>query len=240
MLDGAAPTDAVHPAAGLLAKVQSAADMPVRARTVLPPPPALDRLDVAMAQRLDIEIALTSEPVAAPILAQREGDRARTGLVLATSGAGVDRLAAEAGAIAPPLLLDLERKLVAAEPLPERARDRRLATDLTGSMAPYAWSLDGRDFAERVPLDVREGERIELTFVNQTMMSHPMHLHGHHFQIVGLGRARLKGAMRDTVLVPAMESVTIAFDADNPGDWPLHCHNLYHMAAGMMTSLRYA
>ena len=59
-------------------------------------------------------------------------------------------------------------------------------------------------------------------------------------QIAGLGRTRLRGAMRDTVLVPAMESVTIAFDADNPGDWPLHCHNLYHMAAGMMTSLRYA
>ena len=46
-------------------------------------------------------------------------------------------------------------------------------------------------------------------------------------------------AMRDTVLVPAMERITIAFDADNPGDWPLHCHNLYHMAAGMMTSVRY-
>jgi FtsP/CotA-like multicopper oxidase with cupredoxin domain len=61
-----------------------------------------------------------------------------------------------------------------------------------------------------------------------------------HFQIVGLGRTRLEVAMRDTVLVPAMESVTVAFDADNPGDWPLHCHNLYHMAASMMTSLRYA
>jgi FtsP/CotA-like multicopper oxidase with cupredoxin domain len=95
-------------------------------------------------------------------------------------------------------------------------------------------------FAERVPLGVRAGERVELNFVNCTMMSHPMHLHGHHFQIVGLGSARLKRAKRDTVLAPAMESVTIAFDADNPRDWPLHCHNLYHMAAGMMTSRRYA
>ena len=138
------------------------------------------------------------------------------------------------------MLLDLERRLVAAEPLAERAYDRRLATDLTGSMQPYAWSMDGHMFAERVPLEVRAGERVELTFVNRTMMSHPMHLHGHHFQVVGLGSARLNGAMRDTVLVPAMASVTVAFDADNPGDWPLHCHNLYHMAAGMMTSLRYA
>jgi FtsP/CotA-like multicopper oxidase with cupredoxin domain len=198
------------------------------------------RFEIAMAQRLDIELDLPFEAVALPVLAQREGDRARTGLVLATAGARVERLAREAPAIAPPVLLDLERKLVAAEPLPDRATGRRLATDLTGSMAPYAWSLDGRSFADRVPLKVREGERIELTFVNRTMMSHPMHLHGHHFQIVGLGQTRLSGAIRDTVLVPAMESVTIAFDADNTGDWPLHCHNLYHMAAGMMTSLRYA
>lgn len=106
-------------------------------------------------------------------------------------------------------------------------------------MQPYAWSMDRRGFAERVPLEVRVGERVELTFVNRTMMSHPMHLHGHHFQVVALGQSRIAGAIRDTVLVPPMESVTIAFDADNPGDWPLHCHNLYHMAAGMMTSLRY-
>lgn len=203
-------------------------------------PHAGQRFEIAMAQRLDIELDLPAEIPALPILAQREGDRARTGLVLATHGARVERVASEAETIAPPVLLGLERKLVAAEPLVERAADRRLATDLTGSMQPYAWSMDGHLFAERVPLEVRAGERVELTFVNRTMMSHPMHLHGHHFQIVGLGQTRLSGAMRDTVLVPPMESVIVAFDADNPGDWPLHCHNLYHMAAGMMTSLRYA
>jgi len=203
-------------------------------------PLAGQRCEIAMAQRLDIELELPAEVAALPILAQREGDRTRTGLVLTAPGARVERVASKAETVAPPVLLDLERRLVAAEQLAERAYDRRLATDLTGSMMPYAWSLDGRGFADRVPLEVREGERVELTFVNRTMMSHPMHLHGHHFQVVGLASARLKGAMRDTVLVPAMGSVTIAFDADNPGDWPLHCHNLYHMAAGMMTSLRYA
>jgi FtsP/CotA-like multicopper oxidase with cupredoxin domain len=203
-------------------------------------PLAGQRFEIAMAQRLDIELELPAEVAALPILAQREGDRARTGLVLAAPGARVERVVSEAETIAPPVLLNLERKLVAAEPLAERTYDRRLATDLTGSMQPYAWSMDGHMFAERVPLEVRAGERVELTFVNRTMMSHPMHLHGHHFQVVGLGNARLKGAMRDTVLVPAMESVTVALDADNPGDWPLHCHNLYHMAAGMMTSLSYA
>lgn len=216
-------------ATGTLVAVDGRAVQPLRGQ----------RFEIAMAQRLDIELDVPPEAVALPILAQREGDSARTGLILAAPGARVERVAADAGRVAPPVLLDLERKLVAAEPLAERAPDRRLATDLTGSMAPYAWSMDGRMFAERVPLEVRAGERVELAFVNRTMMSHPMHLHGHQFQVVGLGQTRLRGAMRDTVLVPAMESVTVAFDADNPGDWPLHCHNLYHMAAGMMTSLGY-
>jgi FtsP/CotA-like multicopper oxidase with cupredoxin domain len=74
---------------------------------------------------------------------------------------------------------------------------------------------------------------------NRTMMSHPMHLHGHVFQVVAINGKRLSGALRDTVLVPAMTSVTIAFDADNPGRWAFHCHNLYHMESGMMTTLQY-
>jgi len=106
-------------------------------------------------------------------------------------------------------------------------------------MAPYVWGINGRVFDARQPLDVRAGERGEIDIMNHTMMSHPIHLHGHHFQVVGLGGLRMSGAIRDTVLVPPMERVTVAFDADNPGDWPLHCHNLYHMAAGMMTTLRY-
>ena len=71
------------------------------------------------------------------------------------------------------------------------------------------------------------------------MMSHPMHLHGHHFQVVALNGNRFSGAMRDTVLVPPMQSVTIAVDANNPGKWAFHCHHLYHMASGMMTTISY-
>ncbi|CAM5204634.1 Multicopper oxidase MmcO [Castellaniella defragrans] len=71
------------------------------------------------------------------------------------------------------------------------------------------------------------------------MMAHPMHLHGHAFQVVALNGKAFSGAMRDTVHVPPMSKVTIAFDADNPGQWLLHCHNLYHMAAGMITEVAY-
>ena len=60
------------------------------------------------------------------------------------------------------------------------------------------------------------------------------------FQVVAINNSTVAGAIRDTVLVPAMGRVTVAFDADNPGRWALHCHNLYHMATGMMTELRYS
>jgi FtsP/CotA-like multicopper oxidase with cupredoxin domain len=76
--------------------------------------------------------------------------------------------------------------------------------------------------------------------MNHSMMAHPMHLHGHHFQVVGINGRRLSGAMRDTVLVPPMGTVVVEFDADNPGRWLYHCHNLYHMAAGMMSEVVYA
>ena len=197
------------------------------------------RFEIAMAQRLDVEVMVPGDGGAFPILAQREGDRARTGIVLATAGAEITRLTSEAEKVAPPVLLDLERQLVAATPLADQSPDRRIAVDLTGDMMSYVWGLNGRTYNERKPLEVATGERVEIMLRNQTMMSHPMHLHGHHFQVVGVGAARLNGALRDTIIVPPMESVTIAFDADNPGEWPIHCHNLYHMAAGMMTTLRY-
>ena len=93
--------------------------------------------------------------------------------------------------------------------------------------------------AHHAHLMVAPGERVEMTLTNRTAMSHPMHLHGHHFQVVAVNGQRVKGAVRDTELVPVGGSVTIAFEADNPGKWMFHCHNLYHMQSGMMTQVRY-
>ena len=197
------------------------------------------RFEITMAQRLDIDVSIPSDGGAYPILAQLEGGKERTGIILATTGAQIDRVPDMAELTAPPVLLDLERQLLAAKGLDARPADADLIIDLTGDMSDYVWGISGRSFEDRDPIRVSSGQRVEITMRNQTMMSHPMHLHGHHFQLVGLGRTRLSGAMRDTVLVPAMESVTIAFDADNPGEWPLHCHNMYHMAAGMMTTVKY-
>jgi FtsP/CotA-like multicopper oxidase with cupredoxin domain len=196
------------------------------------------RLPLAMAQRLDVLIDLPGNG-SYPIFAQVEGKRARTGIVLAASGAAVSRLAAEAGENAPPVDLSLEHRLEAVAPLVPRAPDVTHRVILAGAMAPYAWSLNGEYWPNVNPLMIAKGQRVAIEMVNRSMMAHPMHLHGHAFQVVAINGTPLAGALRDTVLVPPMGSVTIAFDADNPGRWAFHCHNLYHMMTGMMTEVRY-
>lgn len=198
------------------------------------------RFPLAIAQRLDIRLALPAGQGAYPVFAYREGDTARTGIVLATPGARIERLADHAEHMASAVGLDLERRLAAARPLDPRPTDRTHVIELTGSMKGYSWGLNGVTFDNHTPLELRAGERVELAFRNRTMMAHPMHMHGVPFQVVEIGGERFQGAMRDTVLVPANGGrVTVAFDAVNPGTWVMHCHNLYHMAAGMMTTLTY-
>jgi FtsP/CotA-like multicopper oxidase with cupredoxin domain len=196
------------------------------------------RFPLAMAQRLDVLIDLPGNG-AYPIVAQVEGKRARTGIILAASGALVSRVAAEASENAPPVDLSLEGRLEAVAPLAPRAPDVTHRVILAGAMAPYAWSLNGEYWPDVNPLMIAKGQRVAIEMVNKSMMAHPMHLHGHAFQVTGLNGAPLAGAVRDTVLVPPMGSVTIAFDADNPGRWAFHCHNMYHMMTGMLTEVRY-
>jgi FtsP/CotA-like multicopper oxidase with cupredoxin domain len=197
------------------------------------------RFPLAAAQRLDLLIDLPGSG-AYPIIAQVEGKRARTGIVLATSGASVSRVAAEAGEDAPPVDLSLERRLEAVTALAPRTPDVTQRVTLAGGMAPYAWSLNGEFWPNITPLMVATGQRVAIEMVNHSMMAHPMHLHGHAFQVIAINGAPFVGAVRDTVLVPTMGTVTIAFDADNPGRWAFHCHILYHQATGMMTEVRYS
>ncbi len=218
--------------AGELIAVDGHAVLPVRG----------SRFPLAIAQRADMRLQLPAGAGAYPILAVREGDTARTGIILATVGAAVARIPDRAETPTGALGLELERRLVAVKdvlPVMEGRPLRRHVLELTGGMMPFVWGFNGRRFGEDTPVAVRQGERVEIRLVNRTDMSHPIHLHGHPFQVVAIDDAPLSGALRDTVLVPIGGSVTIAFAADNPGHWALHCHNLYHMAAGMMTSVKY-
>ncbi len=140
----------------------------------------------------------------------------------------------------PALTLDLERTLRALKPLAPRKPDRVHTLNLTGDMAGYVWSINNAAWnADVPPLQAAEGERVELVFVNETPMPHPMHLHGHEFQVVEIDGERFSGAVRDTVLVTPGRRVVVAFDALNPGWWALHCHLLYHLEAGMFTTIKY-
>ena len=200
-------------------------------------PVARQRFPIAMAQRLDIVLDLPGDG-AFPILAQVEGQRARTGIILATAAAPIRRIDAAVGA-APAVDNSLEAQLKALDPLPPRQPDLVQRITLSGSMRPYAWALNGQYWPNVTPFMLRTGQRVELELVNASRMSHPMHLHGHVFQVVALNGKPIAGAVRDTILVPSLSSVRLAFDADNPGRWAFHCHNLYHMMTGMMTEFRY-
>ncbi|MGO4128295.1 multicopper oxidase family protein [Inquilinus sp. YAF38] len=196
------------------------------------------RFPIAIAQRLDIRLTVPAGK-ALPVLALREGDRQRTGLVLAAPDAEVSRIADLGEDKSAPLELALEAQLKALEPLAARAVDRTIPVVLAGDMASYVWTLNGKVHGQDTPLRVRHGERVAIAMTNPSMMAHPMHLHGHHFQVVAIDGKALSGARRDTVLVPPGKTVTVAFDADNPGRWAFHCHHLYHMESGMMTTVEY-
>jgi len=204
-------------------------------------PVAGTRFGLAMAQRLDLEIDLP-DAGAFPILALREGAKERTGLILATAGAEVRRIEdmgdTESGAF--DINLEQELNLRALTPdgapaLAPRPADRSHMIMLSGSMQPYLWTINGQTWGNHTPITARTGERVHLTFHNMSMMGHPMHLHGHVFQVVNINGQAISGAMRDTVYVPPMAMVTIALDAGEAARWMLHCHHMPHLFTGMMT-----
>ncbi len=128
----------------------------------------------------------------------------------------------------------LYRDLVALTRNPDvRAPSRSMEIHLTGNMERYMWSFDGVKMSEPAePIPFRLNERVRVTLVNDTMMPHPIHLHGHFFELV-TGHGAF-GPRKHTVNVPPGGKMTFDVTADAAGDWAFHCHNLYHMTAGMM------
>ena len=198
------------------------------------------RFPINVAQRLDIRLTIPRMPAAYPLLATVEGARGRTGIVLAAGKAPIARIPALAPTAAPEITMELESRLRALQPLAPRQPDRIHNIDLTGEMSKYIWSINGVAWNPQVPpLPIAKGERVALVMTNSTGMPHPMHLHGHRFQVVEIGGLRISGAVRDTVRVPPAQRVVVVFDANNPGWWAFHCHMLYHMEAGMFQTFRY-
>ena len=198
-------------------------------------PVDVDALLLGMGERYDVIV--TAKDGVFPLVAVAEGKNALARALLRT----------EAGDVPDPAFAPRELggrvgtvdNFVAADSvlLPPGGPEVNLAALLGGGMMDYTWTINGRPYDQSEPLTVRQGQRARLTFSNTTMMWHPMHLHGHTFQVVKPDGA--PGPRKDTVIVLPMRSLAVDVVADNSGDWMLHCHNGYHQESGMMTRLDY-
>jgi len=195
----------------------------------------VDALLIGMGERYDVLVTLDDGVF--PLVALAEGKNA-TGMAVVRTGSGSTPPAGVRPAELDGMLVPASR-LGAADDVrlvPKRT-DRVHRVELTGDMMRYDWAINGRRFdmddPAAHPITVEQGQRVRLDFVNTTTMWHPMHLHGHTYQL-GAG-----GPRKDTTVVLPKQTVSVFFDADNPGQWMLHCHNAYHGEAGMMALVAY-
>ncbi|MCQ9133016.1 multicopper oxidase family protein [Streptomyces hilarionis] len=194
-----------------------------------------DALLIGMGERYDVLVTLGDGVF--PLVALAEGKNT-TALALVRTGSG----STPSASVRP---RELDGSVLTASSL-KAADEVRLSAkkadvvhrvELTGGMDTYNWAINGKRFdmenPDADPFLVEAGQRVRLDFVNTTGMWHPMHLHGHTFQL-GDG-----GARKDTTIVLPKKTVSVVFDADNPGQWMLHCHNVYHGEVGMMALVAY-
>ena len=194
-------------------------------------PTETEALLIGMGERYDLRVTLGDG--AFPLVASAEGKTGQAMAVVRTASGAAPDADATPSELSGDVLLGSRLGVGAGVALAPKRIDRSHDLVLGGSMADYRWTINGKTFDEADPLDVRQGERVRLRLRNATMMFHPVHVHGHTF---ALSRTGLR---KDTVIVRPMEALDVVLDADNPGQWAAHCHNLYHAEAGMMTVLSY-
>jgi FtsP/CotA-like multicopper oxidase with cupredoxin domain len=117
-----------------------------------------------------------------------------------------------------------------------RAPEKEIQVTLNGNMQRYIWMMNGKKLSESEPIKLKYGERVRLKFINQTMMAHPMHLHGMFMQLEN-GQPSNKLPNKHTIIIAPGDTYSVLLTANEPGEWVFHCHLLYHMATGMMTSV---
>ncbi len=121
--------------------------------------------------------------------------------------------------------------------LPAKLPRRTITLRATGDMERYVWSFNGKTFAEDGVIPIKRGEVIRMEMINDTMMHHPLHLHGHFFRVL-MGQGKYS-PLKHTLDLPPMSRRTVEFEANERGDWLFHCHLLYHMHAGMTRIFSY-
>ena len=197
-------------------------------------PTEVDALLLGMGERYDVIV--TAADGVFPLVALAEGKGAQARALLSTGAGSVPPMGYE-----PPELNGRVGVIEMFTATPEAQlkwtkADTEIQADLTASDTKYQWGING-PYPDNKPLTIKQGQQAVMTFTNKTRMWHPMHLHGHTFAVLNA-----KGeptARKDTVIVVPNQTVKIAILADNPGYWPMHCHNTYHAEAGMLTTFDY-
>ena len=188
-------------------------------------------LYVGMGERYDVVVTL--EDGAFSLVAEPVGKPGVARALVRTGGRGaVPPVTERPSGLSGPILQGSDLRPAESALLPARETDDEQAVRLTGQMMPYRWAINGAPYGENEPLVVTAGDRIRLGLMNMTMMTHPMHVHGHTFALPN-------GLRKDTVLVPPMSQLQVDVQADNPGSWMTHCHNVYHAETGMMIEMKY-
>ncbi|MET7532075.1 multicopper oxidase family protein [Streptomyces goshikiensis] len=197
-------------------------------------PATTDCLLLGMGERYDVLV--TAGDGVFPLTALAEG-KGQAALAVLRTGAGTAPTASTRPTEleSRPLPAD-ELKAAESVALDGREPDRTLQMRLTGNMQRYNWAFDNAPYTPEQRRPVKAGERVRIEFANSTPMWHPLHLHGHTF---ALGTGGQGGARKDTTIILPGQRLTVEFDADNPGLWMAHCHNVYHSESGMMTVLGY-
>lgn len=194
-------------------------------------PREVPELYLGMGERYDATVSLADGVF--PFVAVPFGKQGTPARALVRTGSGTppasDALPTELGGN---VLIGSQLAPAEASRLASKPVDATANLTLQGSMRPYQWGINGAPYGQNEPLTVQAGQRLRLNLLNMTMMTHPVHLHGHTFALPS-------GLRKDTVLLAPMQSLPIDLDADNTGDWMIHCHNVYHAEAGMMIALSY-
>ncbi|EWT07750.1 copper oxidase [Intrasporangium chromatireducens Q5-1] len=186
---------------------------------------------IGMGERYDATVTLGDG--AFPLVAAPFGKQGQAMALIRTGTGSAPPATVRPAELRGPVLLGTSLVATDAARLEKKSADSTAAVQLTGQMAPYAWGINGAKFGDNDPIVLTEGNRVRLDLTNMTMMTHPFHIHGHTFGVIG------SGLRKDTVLLPPMASIPVELQADNVGNWAAHCHNIYHAEAGMMVELKY-
>jgi len=194
-------------------------------------PHETDGFYVGMGERYDVVVTLRDGVF--PLVAKpvgKDGTQARA--LIRTGSGSAPAPDVEVRELTGKLTTVRDLRPAEASRLSTREPGQHVELRLSGQMSPYAWAINGAPFPKNKPIRLRAGERVRVRLTNHSMMTHPMHIHGHTFALPG-------GLRKDTVLLTPMQTIDVDLQTDNPGNWAAHCHNIYHAEAGLMAALVY-